>query len=83
MPNDILAIVEAGVQVAREMKNNPVKEKPVEEKILDKETSAKYADLNNEFREILKPGERYLTPAEAAARKKRIIDEMNKRNGQQ
>lgn len=80
MPDDIFDIVVAGVEVAKTYvppKDN-VDEKPMTAVLTPEQTEAekrKYENINNDIGEALAPGERFLTPAEAKARRKAIADQ--------
>lgn len=79
MPDSILETVKIGCEVAKSIPAKPAI--TPEQKIITKDIAETYNDLNNDLRESLRPGERYLTPAEAAERKKMIIEAQSKPNG--
>lgn len=78
MPDDILAIVEAGMEVAKtapKMRDN-VEAKEIPAAATPEQIAAnkaRYDNTQNDIAEALKPGERYLTEAEAKARREKLM----------
>lgn len=70
MPDDIREIVEATVETVKIQKLRPL---IGEATPMTKEMAKTYKDTNQDINQSLKPGERFLTPAEATANRKRII----------
>jgi len=80
MPDDILAIVEAGMEVAKtapKMRDN-VEAKEIPAAVTPEQIAAnkaRYDNTQNDIAEALKPGERYLTEAEAKARREKLMQQ--------
>lgn len=70
MPQDILDIVQAGIEVA---KSAPKMRDIVEEKDIPQDENA-FRDISVDIKESLNPGERFLTKAEAKARRQKIME---------
>jgi len=75
MPQDILDIVQVGIEVA---KSAPKMKDIVEEKDIPKDENA-FKDISGDIKDSLKPGERFLTKAEAKARRKKIMELRRKK----
>lgn len=78
MPDGILELVSAAVEIAKENEKKPLRV-PGEAKPIPK-TVEEFKNIDNDIDEALKPGERYLTPQEAAERRKQLI-EMRRQKG--
>lgn len=80
MPDDILAIVEAGVEIAKTTKKlrDSVEAKPMPDAHTPEQIAAnkaRYENTNNDIAEALAPGERYLTEAEAKERREKLMQQ--------
>lgn len=70
MPQDILDIVQAGIEVAKSAQKM---KDIVEEKDIPQDENA-FRDISGDIKDSLKPGERFLTEAEAKARRQKIME---------
>lgn len=71
MPDPILDIVSAGVEIAKEVEKKPYRDPVVAEELPENE--ADYNNVKNDVGSALKKGERFLTEAEAKARRQEIM----------
>jgi len=76
MPQDILDIVQAGIEVAKSA--SKMKDDIVEEKDIPQDENA-FKDISGDIKDSLKPGERFLTEAEAKARRQKIMELRRKK----
>lgn len=77
MPDSILEVVAATVDVVKQRGDKPLRT-PGEAKPMTKEMAQDFNNTSVDIQDSLNPGERFLTPAEAAARRKKIIKERKK-----
>lgn len=85
MPDDILSIVEAGIQIAKttpKTRDN-VQEIPMQKARTPEEAQVlkeRYENVNADISDALEPGERYLTEEEAKARRE-ILKKQREEQG--